>query len=455
MKNLTLNNIAKACGGILHNGEDIKYEEVSDVVIDSRKVSKGCLFIPIKGARVDGHDFIPEVFKSGALCVLSEHRLETSMPYIHVTSTLMALRDIAAYYRQCLNVKVIGITGSVGKTSTKEMIASVLGQKYSVLKTEGNFNNEIGLPLTLFRLNESHQVAVLEMGISHFGDMKVLAAIARPDICVITNIGLCHLENLIDRDGVLKAKTEMFDFLPADGKIVLNGDDDKLFSIKQYKDIKPSFYGTDDSFMVSGNNIAPLGLKGTFFTMKFKDGETVDIYIHVPGNHMVYNAMAAASVGRIMGMSYDDIKRGIDNIKTVKGRNHVIETGKFTIIDDCYNANPVSTKAALDVLSYGTGRKVAVLGDMFELGENETSMHSEIGEYAANKKIDFLICIGSLSRNTYDSAMDSGIKKAAYFETKEEFLDSASKLLNRGDNILVKASHGMEFTQIVTFIKDM
>ena len=453
MKNLTLKNIAEACGGILYNGDGFENKEVSDVTIDSRKVTENCLFIPIKGARVDAHEFIPEVFEQGALCVLSEHKSDISKPYIHVTSTLKAIRDIASFYRQHLDIKVIGITGSVGKTSTKEMIASVLGEKYSVLKTEGNFNNEIGLPLTIFRLRENHQIAVLEMGISHFGDMNVLASIARPDICVITNIGLCHLENLIDRDGVLKAKTEMFEFLPDDGRIVLNGDDDKLSTIKQYKSIEPIFYGTDDSFAISGKKITALGLKGTFFTMKFDNGEKSDIYIRVPGHHMVYNAMAAATLGRLFNMSPDEIKKNIEKIKAVRGRNDVIETGKYTIIDDCYNANPVSTKAAIDVLSYGTGRKVAILGDMFELGENEDNMHKEIGKYTARKNIDFIICIGKLSKNTYESALSSGIKKALYFETKEEFFNSTEKLLRKGDNILVKASHGMEFKSIVEFLK--
>lgn len=453
MKNLTLKNIAKACGGVLYNGEGIENTEVSDVTIDSRKVSENCLFIPIKGARVDGHDFIPEVFNKGAMCVLSEHKSDINRPYIYVESTLKALRDIALFYRQNLDIKVIGITGSVGKTSTKEMIASVLSEKYSVLKTEGNFNNEIGLPLTIFKLRENHQIAVLEMGISHFGDMSVLASIARPDICVITNIGLCHLENLIDRDGVLKAKTEMFDFLPDDGRIVLNGDDDKLSTIKKFKDIEPIFYGTNGDFAISGKNITALGLKGTFFTMRFDNGEKSDIYIRVPGHHMVYNAMAAATVGRLINMSPDEIKKGIERIKSVSGRNDVIETDKYTIIDDCYNANPVSTKAAIDVLLYGTGRKVAILGDMFELGENQVDMHKEVGKYAAQKNIDFIICIGELSKNTYESALDFGIKKALYFETKEEFFNSDKNILNKGDNILVKASHGMEFKDIVEYLK--
>ena len=263
MKNLTIKNIREACEGVLFNCNDEKKNniEVTDVVIDSRKVTKGCLFIAIKGARVDGHDFIENVInEGGAMCAISEKRLDTNVPYILVKSTLQAIMDIAAYYRKVMGIPVVGITGSVGKTSTKEMISSVLEEKYNVLKTEGNFNNEIGLPLTIFRLREEHQIAILEMGISHFGDMTKLASIATPDMCVITNIGVCHLENLVNRDGVLKAKTEVFDFLPPDGKIILNGDDDKLITVKEYKGIKPIFYGINGDFDIKGTDIAALGL---------------------------------------------------------------------------------------------------------------------------------------------------------------------------------------------------
>ena len=229
MKNMTLEHIAQACGGTYIGEECDRKKEIQGAVIDSRLVEEGYLFIPIRGARVDGHDFIPAVFEKGALAVLSERRLEhPAGPYILVDSTEEAMKQIAAFYRRSLDIKVVGITGSVGKTSTKEMIASVLSEKYRVLKTEGNLNNEIGLPLTIFKIREEHQVAVLEMGISEFGEMHRLAEMAQPDICVITNIGLCHLENLITRDGILKAKTESFEHLAPDGIAVLNGDDDKL-----------------------------------------------------------------------------------------------------------------------------------------------------------------------------------------------------------------------------------
>ena len=207
MKNMSLEKIAQACGGVYHGSEEMKQSIVESITTDSRQAAKGCLFVAIPGERVDGHDFIPSVFEKGALAVLSEKELENPAgPYIQVASSLEAVKGIAEYYRQQLDIKVVGITGSVGKTSTKEVIASVLAQKYNVLKTLGNFNNELGLPLTVFRLRDEHQIAVLEMGISHFGEMHRLAKVARPDICVITNIGQCHLEFLKDRDGILRAK---------------------------------------------------------------------------------------------------------------------------------------------------------------------------------------------------------------------------------------------------------
>ena len=222
-----MENIAKACEGTYVGDEELLSSVITGAVKDSRKVEPGYLFIPIRGERVDGHSFIPDVFEKGALIVLSEQELDApSGPYIRVESTTEAMQKLAAFYREALDIKVVGITGSVGKTSTKEMIASVLSRKYQVLKTAGNYNNEIGLPLTIFQIRREHQVAVLEMGISDFGEMHRLAVMSQPDICVITNIGLCHLENLGTRDGILKAKTEVFAHMQPDGTVILNGDDD-------------------------------------------------------------------------------------------------------------------------------------------------------------------------------------------------------------------------------------
>lgn len=448
MKSMSLNAIATAVGGKYYGDESKLTQCVKGVAIDSRKVDKDYLFVPIKGARVDGHDFIPQIMENGALCTLSERVLENAtFPYILVQSCKQALKDLAEYYRNALDIKVVGISGSVGKTSTKEMIASVLSQKYNVLKTAGNFNNEIGLPLTIFNIRDEHQIAVLEMGISNFGEMHRLAKMARPNLCVITNIGLCHLENLGDRDGVLRAKTEMFDYMQTDAKIVLNGDDDKLITVKEVKGIKPKYFGLSDKLDAYADNVKSLSLKGTSCNIHI-GGEVIDVVIPIPGHHMVYNALAGAVVGKEMGLTTHEIKAGIEALTPVGGRNNLIETDSLMIIDDCYNANPVSVKASLDVLSLADSRKVAVLGDMFELGENEKELHSQVGEYAAKQNIDLIICIGALSQNTACAAEKMGAN-AIWFETKADFFAMAENLLKKDDAVLVKASNGMAFAEIV------
>ena len=455
MKNLTLENLTRVCGGVCYGGEDSIHKEVTAITTDSRTVEPGCLFVPIVGNRVDGHDFISDVIKKGALAVLSEKILpDADFPYILVQSTLQAVKEIAEFYLSGLKIPVVGITGSVGKTSTKEAIASVLKEKYKTLKTQGNFNNELGLPLTVFRLREEDQIAVLEMGISDFGEMSRLAKIARPDTCVITNIGTCHLENLGDRDGVLKAKTEIFHYLKEDGTIILNGDDDKLQTIKDYKGIKPVFFGLGENCGVYADELLSCGLKGTRCRIHLGD-RCFSALVPVPGRHMVYNALAAAAVGRVYGLTDEEIKRGIESLETISGRFHIIETEDFLIVDDCYNANPMSMKASLDVLSEGAGRKVAILGDMGELGENESQLHRQVGEHAGNCGIDLCICVGSLSRY-----MVQGIREVnpsmdvIYEEERDSLIKNLPSSLKKRDTILVKASHFMGFEKIVKALQE-
>ena len=463
MKNMTLENIEKACGGRYIGTEAEKKMEVIGVVIDSRQVGSGYLFVAIPGEKVDGHKFIPDVFAKGAAAVLSEQQLEDPAgPYILVESTTKALRDLAEYYRKSLDIKVVGITGSVGKTSTKEMIASVLSEKYKVLKTEGNYNNEIGLPLTIFKIRAEHEVAVLEMGISEFGEMHRLATMANPDICVITNIGLCHLENLKTRDGILKAKTESFAHLKKDGIAILNGDDDKLSTIRQVGDKEPVFYGMEEKMeyredakkSVYATGVENLGLYGMQARIHTPEGER-DVRIPIPGEHNVYNALAATAVGLSLGLSLDQISSGILKAKTIGGRTNLLNTGSMTVIDDCYNANPVSMKASIDVLATAEGRKIAVLGDMGELGENEKKLHYEVGEYLAKKEIDVLFCAGELSEEIAKAAQkESKTCEVYYFKTRDALLEQLLPFLKKGDTVLVKASHFMEYPEIVKALID-
>lgn len=468
MRNMTLENIATACGGTYYGTEADKSREIAGAVIDNRLIEKDYLFIAIKGARVDGHSFIPAAFEAGALAVLSEHELENPAgAYILVESCEAAMKKIAKFYRQSLDIKVVGITGSVGKTSTKEMIASVLAQKYNVHKTEGNFNNEIGLPLTIFKIRDEHEVAVLEMGISDFGEMHRLAEMANPDVCVITNIGLCHLENLIDRDGILKAKTESFEHLTENGIAVLNGDDDKLCTKTEVNGRQTVFYGivregneTEEQTCAKKNiyatDVEAIGLTGTKAVIHVPAGadevqeEQFEVEIPIAGEHNVYNALAAVGVARELGLSIEEMKRGIESVQTIGGRSNLIHRNGLTIIDDCYNANPVSMKASIDVLSKAEGRKIAVLGDMGELGTDERKLHFSVGEHFAQKGIDMLFCTGELSTEIVSGVvLASPDTQVHYFGTKEALIIALKEECKEGDTILVKASHFMNYPEIV------
>lgn len=462
MKGMTLDAMAKACHGKLMGANSMQYLRAAGIVIDSRKVHEGYVFVALKGERSDGHDFIPQVFAENALAVISERKLcITGKPYILVKSTHQALKDLAAFYRSVLDLKTIGISGSVGKTSTKEMIASVLAQKYRVHKTEGNFNNEIGLPLTVFKMTEEHQAAVLEMGISEFDEMHRLAAIARPDIAVITNIGLCHLETLADRDGILKAKTEMFDHLQEDATVILNGDDDKLCTIAQVQGKQPIFYGIGtqkpsaaayDAKAIYATDIQNLGLRGIQLQIH-TEKETFPAHIPIPGEHNVYNALAATAVGLTLGLGTEEIKAGLKQVKMIDGRTNLIETNGKIVIDDCYNANPVSMKAALDVLATADGRTIAVLGDMNELGEDKEALHYDVGTYLADKGIDILFCTGTLCHELANAVREhSSTCEVHEFASKHALLKELLPFLQEGDAILIKASHFMEFSEIVEVI---
>lgn len=449
MKHMTLTEITRACRGVYHGDSALAAREVSSVTIDSRKVVKGSLFIAIKGARVDGHDLIPQTMESGALCALSERDLgDVPFPYILVDSCRQALKDLAEHYRRSLDIRVVGISGSVGKTSTKEMIASVLSQRYQVLKTEGNFNNEVGLPLTVFRIREEHEVAVLEMGISDFGEMTRLARIARPDICVITNIGCAHLEQLKDRDGILKAKTEMFAFMNPNGQILLNGDDDKLRTYTPENGLQPVYFGLGEHCSFRAEQVVDQGLRGTDAEFVTPDSR-FSAHISIPGSHMVHNAMAGIAVGRLLGLTDSEIRAGIEALVPLAGRNHLIETDTFVIIDDCYNANPASMKASLDVLAKADTRTAAILGDMGELGDNWKALHREVGRYAAELGIQILICIGEMAKEIAAAAREAGATEVCHYADKQGFFAELDRLLKPGDSILVKASHMMEFPEIV------
>lgn len=433
--------------GVYVGAESEKETTIQSVEHDSRKVTAGALFLCIKGERSDGHAYANKAFDLGAVCCLAEQDpVDAKGPYIKVESTLIALKALGAYYRSLFTIPVIGITGSVGKTSAKEMIASALSAKFNVLKTEANLNNEIGVPLTLLNMREEHEAAVVEMGISDFGEMTRLGKMVRPDLCVMTNIGYCHLECLGDLNGVLKAKSEVFAQMSENGIAVVNGDDELLSAFDP--GLKKITYGTLPRNDFRAENIKDSGTEGIDCELTDESGSFA---AHIPafGSHMVLAALAAAAVSKNLGLSNEEIAQGLLSYKAVGGRANVTDTGEYTVINDCYNANPNSVKAALTSLAGLNGRRAAILGDMFELGKDSDALHESVGAFAAEKGIDLLICCGENAKHIYQGFIKEGEREAYHFTNRDTLIATLPGLLEKGDNILVKASHGMHFEHIV------
>ncbi|MCR5828953.1 MAG: UDP-N-acetylmuramoyl-tripeptide--D-alanyl-D-alanine ligase [Lachnospiraceae bacterium] len=467
MKGLTPGNIAKTIGAeiyVIKNGQPraasasgLPEKEASAVVIDSRLCERDCIFVATKGERVDGADFIGNAFEKGALAVVTERtpaeRAADGIWFV-VKDSFQALKKLATFYReQMSNVKIVGIVGSVGKTSTKELTAAALSAGYSVLATQGNLNNEIGVPLTLLRIRDEHEMAVVEMGISNFGEMSRLGAMVRPDAVLFTNIAPCHLEALGNLWGVLRAKTEIFDYVKEGGSIVLNGRDPILATIANIRGANLYFYGSEHSNMKAGK-IKECGMDGSEFDAVFDDGterESFNVSLKLPGEHMILNALGAALVAKLFGVGCSEAARAMSSVKPSDTGRTVRETiNGIEIINDAYNASPLSVRAAIDILSEAKGRKVAILGDMLELGSDECRLHFETGEYAAKKGIDLLICAGKLSENTVKGFG----KESLWFETTDALTDALPLPLKKGDTVLLKASHGMHFEKIFAAAKE-
>ncbi len=455
MKSLTLNEICMAVGGEFQNISN-KDLEIQSVTTDTRETIKDSLFIPLRGENFDGHDFIAQAFEKGAVCCLSEKALPFEKPVIIVENSFKALRDLAEYYISLFDIKVVAITGSVGKTTTKDMVASVLGEKYNVLKTQGNFNNEIGLPKTVFNLNNEHEVAVLEMGMNNFGEIHNLSQIAKPDIAVITNVGVAHIENLGNREGILRAKCEIFDFLKKDGTTVLNKDNDMLESIEGKFEFKTVWFGTEKTSDFYAENIVSHGLDGVECTICHGKSK-FDVCINVPGEHMVLNALTAAAVGHELGLEHGQIKHGIENFVPTSKRMSVERTEfGITIINDAYNANPVSMNAAIDVLAKSEGRKLAVLGEMLELGEYSREFHKNVGKYASEKGIDIVIAVGdNFAKDIYEGAKGAGGHVLHFVSQEEMFEHGLEKIFKKEDTVLVKASMRMHLERTVEKLQEV
>ncbi|MBR3641768.1 MAG: UDP-N-acetylmuramoyl-tripeptide--D-alanyl-D-alanine ligase, partial [Oscillibacter sp.] len=421
---------------------------------DSRTIGAGALFIPLTGERFDGHDYIDAALERGAagtLCARLPETIRADKFYIKVADTRLALKALASAYREKFSIPFVQITGSVGKTTTKEMVAAVLARKYRVLKTPENFNNDIGTPLTLLSLSPEHEVAVIETGMNHFGEIRYLGEMVRPDIAVITNIGDAHIENLGSREGILQAKCEIFENLKENGLIVLNGDDAMLSGIERPE--RTVRCGQSEGCTVRVSEIVDRGMDGITCTVK-TEKETYLLNIPAPGEHMVYPAAIAVAVGEELGLSREEIVRGVEEFEPAGSRMHVIRlSGGRVIIDDCYNANPQSVAAALEVLAKTPcERRVAVLGDMGELGTLTEQAHFNTGALAAMLGVDLVIAIGEKAEKIADG-MATGGGEAIHFATKEEAEKTVTEELAQGTIMLVKASHAMHFGSLVGLLR--
>lgn len=451
MIRLKLSEIIEATGGKLLSGDSSI--TVAEISTNSRKISNDCLFLALKGERFDGNDFIADAFENGAVAVLTD-RDPGNIPgksLVKVGDTLKALHDIASYIRDRFAIPFIGITGSVGKTSTKEMIACALGAKYNVLKNEGNYNNEIGVPLTIFRLEPGHEAAVIEMGMSGFGEIRALTRIVRPQVGIITNIGMSHIEKLGSRQDILRAKLELLEGLQPDGLLILNGDDVLLSGVKGLLDVRTVSYGLEESADYQAYNIRSRGEKGIDFNIVL-DGKEHTVHVPAPGVHNVYNALAALAAGRELHIPAETLIGGIAGYSPGNMRLNIIKSSGLTIINDAYNASPQSVKTAIDVLNeIEANRRIAVLGDMLELGSWSTDAHKETGEYAAGSSTDLIITVGEAAAHIADGAIEAGFPRSgiAVLANNDEAVRYLRNIIRQGDAILVKGSRGMMMEEIV------
>ena len=450
---ITFNEMLKAMDGeVVVQGQEIKFNKLC---IDTRKVEKDDVFLAIKGANFNGNDFALKALELGASIVIVDEikfaieDINTNGTIIKVKNTRQALLDLAKFYRKKLGLKVIGVTGSTGKTSTKDLIAALLSDKYKVFKTKGNFNNDIGLPLMILELTCDYDVAVLEMGMSSLGEIELLADVARPDIAVITNIGLSHIENLKTQENILKAKMEISAFFDENNVLIINGEDEFLKNISS-KSFKVKKIGYNHEYDVYASNIILREEETEFLAHAF--GEEAVFTLPMAGKHNVLNTMLAIEVAECLNVSFKEMILGLDNIEATSMRLQVIKREGLTIINDCYNASPDSMKSSLDVLSaYRNCRRVAILGDMYELGDEAKRAHFEVGQYAKDK-VDLLIVIGEHINNFKDGFKNDNI---IMYNTKEECIKELESIVNKDDVVLVKASRGVKLEDVVKKLEEV
>ena len=445
----TFQKAAQWCGGTC----DARFAERSfrGVSSDTRSISQGQLFVPLVGEHFDGHDYIDAALAAGAVGVLSSRELPEDVPAIYVEDTMKAFLALAAGYRESLSAKVVAITGSVGKTTTKEMLSGILGTTYRVWKTQENHNNRIGLSQTILSAPADTEYLVLELGMNHFGEMSELTAVAKPDLVVITNIGTMHIEHLGSREGILKAKLEIMEGLRPGGTAVLCGDEPLLWGLHDLKADHIVYFGMEnDRCDIRALNVErPVG--GSRFLIEGL-GKHFDVYVPAEGQHSIKNALAAAAVAICCQVVPANIQQALSRFQNTGMRQKTYEANGYTIIDDCYNAGPESMEAAILVLGdkRTKGRKIAVLGDMLELGDRAGAEHYRIGRIAANKT-DMIFAYGPNSERVISGAITGGMKnnRALCFDTQEELVTALIARAKPGDVLLFKGSRGMKMEKVL------
>lgn len=451
MEKTKLKQIAAFCGANIP-ADDATV--ISGICKDTRFVKPGDLFLAIRGQKFDGHDFVCRAATLGASAVLVEHAVEDcAIPQLIVEDTVRALGEIACGYRAGFHPLLVGVTGSVGKTSTKEMIASVLSARYYTLKTEGNYNNHIGMPLTLLNLCKEHEAAVVEMGTNHFGEISYLSEIAKPDLAVITSIADAHIEFLGSKEGVLRAKCEILDGMGENAPLICDGDNPYLHSLKGKLSRPIRFCGVDDDAVDFHARPIEMTPSMSRFTV---DGLSGEFVVNLGGMHHLHNALLAIAVGKEFGLTDDEVRKGLAAFSNLAERQTRVMVSGTEIISDCYNANPASMKAALDVLAMGEcqGKRIAVLGDMLELGKSAKQAHFEIGNYAANCA-DELYCVGTFAKQFESGARSGGMKAKQIhsYQTVNTLAFALKGNLQEGDIVLLKASNGMKLGEVLDVLK--
>lgn len=443
MKSMTFKEAAAAVGSVTKLGGSF-----DAVCTDTRKITNGCLFIAIKGDNFDGHDFAAKAVENGAQAVIVEKDCGLDERQIVVGSTRQALLDLAGYYRSLFNIPVIGITGSVGKTTTKEMIHAVMSSKYKTLKNEGNLNNEIGVPLTLFRLEKSHEAAVIEMGMSNFEEIARMTKAVKPDVAVISNIGFSHIENLGSREGILRAKLEILGGMKADAPVILNADDDMLITVRPGAH-PVIYYGIENEKSIFKALEITSKESETVLSVGFSGGSAT-VSLPYPGRHNVYNSLAAVAAGSLFGIEPCNALEALKNYVPAGMRQRINKIHGITFIEDCYNASPDSQAAALAVLGgMNAKRKIAVIGDMLELGSVSREAHYGVGTKAAENGIDAVFTYGERSLETAKGAADGGVADVRSFSDKQQLSQVLAEYLEQGDAVLFKASRGMKLEDVI------